>query len=417
MAVGIVGSLFAQEKFDSLSYAMGVEYIRNSDLNLSEIIQQSVNDREEFVRGFSDGLKRTAATSYHDGYRMGFYVLIADDVTLPLDCLLEGVRKVADNTVVLPRDTIGAYQLFNGYGVMAMPMVDAGNCRFATMMGILCGLSAIVPDRLMSDSITIEDQQAFAAGMADMLETSDSMAAYDEGKLAVAFFFPDVMIMKKNRGLDLVDYDAIIDGVRGALELAERKMSVEEVEMCLMQYYAEEYNIQTAEELDYNDDIDDIIIEEEAAKEALYDFEVDGIYYLINGNEATVTHKDGNSPKNPCYSGELAIPATVTYNGVTYSVTSIGSHAFKGCRGLTSIEIPNSVTTISDMAFNECSGLKDVYSYIDNLSLVSMGSSVFYVYPAKYNKRTLHVPVGTLKAYQADTKWSEYFGNIVEMEP
>jgi len=267
MAACIVGNLFAQEKFDSLSYALGDEYIRNSDLNLSGMIQQSVNDREEFIRGFSDGLKRTAASSYHDGQRMGFYALIADDVKINLDCLLEGLRKVANNTVVLPRDTIGAYQLLNGYGVMAMPMLDGDNCRLETMMGILCGLTASVPDRLMSDSITIEDQQAFAAGMADVLEKSDSMAAYDIGKLAVAFFFPDVMIVKRERGLD-VDYDAIIDGVRGALELAERKMSVEEVELCLTKYYAEQYGAQAEGELEYNDDTDDTLLEQ-AVKEAI----------------------------------------------------------------------------------------------------------------------------------------------------
>ena len=99
------------------------------------------------------------------------------------------------------------------------------------------------------------------------------------------------------------------------------------------------------------------------------------------------------------------------------SVTTIGDDAFWDCTGLTSINIPKSVTSIGDDAFYQCSGLKDVYSYIDNLSLVSMDCSVFYLYFANYNKRTLHVPVGTLEAYQADTKWSQYFDNIVEMEP
>ncbi len=45
-----------------------------------------------------------------------------------------------------------------------------------------------------------------------------------------------------------------------------------------------------------------------------------------------------------------------------------------------------------------------------------MGSDVFYQDPI-YAERTLHVPVGTVSAYQADTKWSQYFGSIVEMEP
>ena len=86
-----------------------------------------------------------------------------------------------------------------------------------------------------------------------------------------------------------------------------------------------------------------------------HDFEVDGIYYkILNGSEVEVT---SGSSKD---SGSVTIPSTVTYNGTTYSVTSIGSWAFYNCKGLTSITIPNSVTSIGRYTFEGCSGLTSI---------------------------------------------------------
>ena len=51
---------------------------------------------------------------------------------------------------------------------------------------------------------------------------------------------------------------------------------------------------------------------------------------------------------------DLVIPATVSYEGVEYTVTEIARSAFSKCENLTSIEIPNSVTKIGDLAFWYC---------------------------------------------------------------
>ncbi|MBQ1485127.1 MAG: leucine-rich repeat protein [Muribaculaceae bacterium] len=92
-----------------------------------------------------------------------------------------------------------------------------------------------------------------------------------------------------------------------------------------------------------------------------HDFEVDGIYYIINGNEATVTFRGTSYYEySNEYSGSVTIPSSVTYNGTIYSVTSIGVLAFYNCSGLTSVTIPNPVTEIGYSAFSGCRGLTSV---------------------------------------------------------
>ena len=95
-----------------------------------------------------------------------------------------------------------------------------------------------------------------------------------------------------------------------------------------------------------------------------HDFEVDGIYYRITSRTdqtVAVTYLgDSSYSYFNEYSGDVTIPASVTYNGTTYSVTSIGNYAFQNCSRLTSIEIPNSVTSIGNYAFNGCGGLTTI---------------------------------------------------------
>ena len=86
------------------------------------------------------------------------------------------------------------------------------------------------------------------------------------------------------------------------------------------------------------------------------DFEVDGIYYNILSEDDKTVEVTG-SPYG--YSGDVVIPAEVTYDGSTYSVTMIGKDAFNYCEALTSVEMPE-VTTIGNHAFNLCSTLTSV---------------------------------------------------------
>ena len=121
-------------------------------------------------------------------------------------------------------------------------------------------------------------------------------------------------------------------------------------------------------------------------EELSYYFDVDGIYYHITYNKEVEVTYTGNEPGNSDYSGDITIPATVSYNGTTYSVTVIGDHAFGNCSGLTTINIPNSVTAIGDQAFHNCSKLTSIN--IPN-SVTSIGSSAFV---HCYELTTINIP-------------------------
>ena len=108
-----------------------------------------------------------------------------------------------------------------------------------------------------------------------------------------------------------------------------------------------------------------------------HDFEVDGVFYnKTSDNTVAVTYKgySYDSYSNE-YIGDVVIPSSVKYNGVTYSVTSIGYGAFYYCSGLTSVVIGNSVTSIGNYAFFRCSSLTSIE--IPN-SVTSIGDWAFY---------------------------------------
>ena len=76
-------------------------------------------------------------------------------------------------------------------------------------------------------------------------------------------------------------------------------------------------------------------------------------YYLYTNNTATIYGYSG-TPTN------ITIPTSVTFNTVTYTVTSVGNSAFLNCTSLLSVTIPTSVTSIGTSAFELCSNLADV---------------------------------------------------------
>jgi hypothetical protein len=183
-----------------------------------------------------------------------------------------------------------------------------------------------------------------------------------------------------------------------------------------------------------------------------YDFHVDGIFYKRTGGGTVAVAPHGYMIG---YHGDIVIPSTVTYEGVTYMVTSIKNYAFNNGYGddITSVEIGAYVTTIGngafgynsnltsvtlgdyvisvgDEAFKECSGLT---SLTIGSGVRSIGSEAFAGCPALttiickpavppvmassdcfdcYNTATLHVFPAVLDSYQTTDYW-KMFTNIV----
>ena len=124
-------------------------------------------------------------------------------------------------------------------------------------------------------------------------------------------------------------------------------------------------------------------------------YKIGDLYYSLNATNKTaeVTYELRESNN---YQGLTTanIPASVTYSGTTYSVTSIGDWAFDNCSSLTSVTIPNSVTSIGDYAFYLCSGLTSVT--IGN-SVTSIGEKAF---AGCSSLTAIYVPCGEMERFK-----------------
>ena len=116
-----------------------------------------------------------------------------------------------------------------------------------------------------------------------------------------------------------------------------------------------------------------------------------GIKYILYPSKTAEVLKNN-------YSGDIVIPATVTYNNITYKVTSLQEFCFEGCSSLTSIILPSGLTSLGDRCFYNCSSLtsitlpsgitllgEDCFSYCSSLTsitlpseLTSLGDRCFY---------------------------------------
>ncbi len=104
-------------------------------------------------------------------------------------------------------------------------------------------------------------------------------------------------------------------------------------------------------------------------------FTIDDIQYTIDKNDSTAVSVTGTTGYGDINNKkDLVLPETVEYNGVTYTVTSIGNGAFARRNGLNSIVIPNTVVLIAESAFASNWGLASIEI---PASVVEIGTRAF----------------------------------------
>lgn len=179
--------------------------------------------------------------------------------------------------------------------------------------------------------------------------------------------------------------------------------------------------------------------------------EIDGLYYNLDGSTLTAEVTSENSI-DPHWSTTITtadIPASVTYNNTTYSVTSIGELAFVDCYDLTSVIIPSSITSIGESAFAYCSSLTSIdipssvisigevaFGHCSSLTTIDIPSSVTSIGVEAFSECSgltsitcravnapelgddvfggvdksipLYVPSESIEAYQAASGWSDF---------
>lgn len=106
-----------------------------------------------------------------------------------------------------------------------------------------------------------------------------------------------------------------------------------------------------------------------------YDGSANGLFFNITDETnlyAEVTH-DGSGNYNT-YCGDLTVPSTVDIDGSTYTVTGVGSSAFRACTNYLGVSLPSTIETIGTAAFYASTSMEEITL---PSSVTSIGTNAF----------------------------------------
>ncbi|MDE5882811.1 MAG: hypothetical protein K2H60_13890 [Muribaculaceae bacterium] len=243
-----VGALKAAEAIDTLSYAYGHFFTLFAMEDESNLMKDEDN-YADYIRGLDENfglLVQNNDSSYLVSYAMGVMegTFISNSLEHtkqenkpPVSCIIAGLRKVGNGEIELPADTIAAMSFikqYSGKGLQPSDLDEEIRCPFYTAFGIMKayqpGLQQYI-DETMPGTKFLENRQAYATGMADMIESQSCPpnTAYNLGKSIMRYL--KLFIMQDT----ILDRLSFLSGAKAALGLSEQLIPIEDVERILSQ--------------------------------------------------------------------------------------------------------------------------------------------------------------------------------------
>lgn len=243
----------ASERIDSVSYAFGHQYTLGIMAGKNDMMQTE-QDFKDYIRGLEENIGKTKQmtdSSYMLSYSLGAMeaVFMTDGIhnkkkeaLPPFHCIISGLRKAGEGKINLPADTIAARDFLNRHSdddKKASDLDKETECEFFTSYGIMKayqpGLQQYISG-LKPGTKCVENRQAFATGMADILEayTIPPATAYDQGRM-IALSMNLTSIEQ-----DQFDPASFVAGAKASLGLGPQIIPRDEAEEILNRQYEQQ---------------------------------------------------------------------------------------------------------------------------------------------------------------------------------